>query len=658
MRRFPYNSRLIEADTAGPMLQFIRNLFKNWIVIAIFGVLVVIAFLFFGIEGYFSQSNATWVAKVDGHEISQQDFNTAFNNYRQAQLNTPGNTMEAADFEKPEVKQKVLDLVINRQLLVNANARWGIRVPDAEVRDQIASYPVFQVNGKFDPSTYLAYLAQQGKTARQFQDEIRTDLATQQIPQAIVGTAFGTKAEAEAFLRLQLQTRDFSYVDLPPPAPTAAQGDVTAAQVADYYTAHKSEFMSPEQVSVNYIDLDAATMKVTPDLSDKALQARYDKEKLKFVSPPQWQVSHILIKLPAKPTATDKQAALAKAQKVDALAKAQGADFAKLAEQYSDDLGSKRQGGDLGWLQKGDAGPEFQAALDKMKKGEISGPVLTSEGYEIIDLRDVRPGHTETFAQVRDQLAAEATKSARADAYRDVGGKLTDMIYNDPTSLKPAARKLGLTIQTTPLFGRDGAKTGIAANPKVVKAAFSDMVLVQGNTSDPIDLGHDHMVVIHVDKHVPAAPKPLAEVSDQIRQDIIQQRVDATAKTIADAALAKLKGGAKLDALAQAAGQKVEQKTGVLRNATDIDPELLQAVFKLAHPAKGSDTRALVPLKGGHYALVTLAAVKPGDVAKVPAEARDFLREQMARAFGDAEFKEFIAVLRKQAKIETAPQRL
>ena len=640
------------------MLQFIRNLFKNWIVIAIFGVLVVIAFLFFGIEGYFSQSNATWVAKVDGHEISQQDFNTALNNYRQSQMNAPGNTMEAADFEKPEVKQKVLDLVINRQLLMDANAKLGIRVPDSVVRDQIASYPVFQVNGKFDSSTYLAYLAQQRKSAQQFQDEIRTDLATQQIPQAIAGTAFSTKEDAEDFLRLQLQQRDFSYIDLPPPAPTASQAGVTDAQIADYYKAHKSEFMSPEQVSVNYIDLDAATMKVTPDLSDKALQARYDKEKSKFVSPPQWEVSHILIKLPAKPTAGDRQAALAKAQKVDALAKAPGADFAKLAEQYSDDLGSKHQGGDLGWLQKGDAGPEFQAALDKMKKGDISAPVLTSDGYEIIDLRDVRQGHTETFAQVRDQLAAEATKSARGDTYRDVGGKLTDMIYNDPTSLKPAAKKLGLTVQTTPLFGRDGAKTGIAANPKVVKAAFSDLVLVQGNTSDPIQLGPDHMVVIHVDKHVPAAPKPLAEVSDVIKHDIIQQRIDASAKMIAQAAFAKLKGGTKLDALAQAAGQKVEQKTGVQRNATDVDPDLLQAVFKLKQPAKGSGTRALVPLEDGHYALVTLTAVKPGNISKVPAEAQSFLREQMARAFGEAELKEFVAVLRKQAKIETAPQRL
>ena len=640
------------------MLQAIRNLFKSWIVIAIFGVLVVVAFLFFGIEGYFSQSNATWVAKVDGHEISQQDFTAALNNARQQQLNQPGNTMDPSEFEKPAFKEEVLKQVINRQLLINANEKFGIEVPDAVVRDQIASYPIFQVNGKFDSSTYLAWLAQQGKTARQFQDEIRSDLATQQVPQAIVATAFATRAEADAFLRLQLQTRDFSYVELPPPAPTEQQQQVTDVQIADYYKQHRTDFMTPEEVSVNYIDLDAATMKATPDLSDKALQARYDKEKSRFVSPSQWEVSHILIKLPAKPSADEKQAALAKAQKVEALAKAPGADFAKLAEQYSDDLGSKRQGGDLGWLSKGDAGPEFQAALDKLKKGEISDPVLTSDGYHIIDVRDLREGRTETFAQVRDQLVQEATKDARQDNYRDVGNKLTDMIYNDPTSLKPAAAKLGLTIQTTPLFGRDGGKTGLAANPTVVKAAFSDLVLVQGNTSDPIDLGNDHMVVIHIARHVPAATRPLKEVSDQIKQDIVQQRVDASAKTIAEAAFAKLQGGEKLDALAQSTGQAVQQKTGAQRSAADLDPALLKAVFEMVHPAKGSDTRALVPLEKGRYALVVLSAVNPGDPSKIPAEAQGFLREQMARAYGASDFQAFLDVLRSGAKIETAPQRL
>ena len=640
------------------MLQFIRNLFKSWIVIAIFGVLVVVAFLFFGIEGYFSQSNATWIAKVNGHQISQQDFTSAMNNARQRQLNQPGNTMDAADFEKPEFKQQVLTQLINRQLLLDANDKLGIQVPDSAVRDEVAAAPVFQVNGKFDSSTYLAWLAQQGKTVRQFEDEIRSDIATHELPSAIVGTAFVTKAEAEAFLRLQLQERSFKYVDLPPPAASDADKAISDAEIAAWYKAHPKDFMRPEEVSLKYIDLDASTLNAKPDLGDAALKARYDKEKAKFVSPPQWQVSHVLIKVPAGATVADKQAALAKARHVEALAKAPGADFAKLAEQYSDDLGSKRQGGDLGWLAKGDAGAEFQTALDKLTKGQISDPVLTPDGYHIIDVRDVREGHVETFAEARNELVQEATKDAASDNYKNIADKLTDMIYDDPTSLAPAAEKLGLKIGTTPLFGRDGAPSGLAANPDVVKAAFSDTVLTQGNTSDPIQLGPDHIVVLHVDKHVAAAPRPIAEVRDQIRQDIVQQRVDERAKKLAQSAFAKLQGGATLDALAQAAGQAVQSQANLMRNAQGIAPALVKAVFEMPAPAKGGDSKVLVPMEKGHYALVSLESVTPGDSSKAPAEAQAFLRQQMAQSVGNMEINAFLDVLRRQGKIATASQRL
>jgi peptidyl-prolyl cis-trans isomerase D len=640
------------------MLQFIRNLFKSWIAIGIFGVLVVVAFLFFGIEGYFGQTNSTWVAKVGGHEISQQDFTTALNNYRQQQMNQPGNTMDPSDFQKPKVKQEVLKQLVNRQLLLNANDKLGIKVPNAAVRAQIAAIPAFQVNGKFDPKSYLSVLAQQSKTAQQFQAEVRSDLATQQLPNAIMSTAFTTQAEAEAFLRLQLQQRDFRFVDLPPPDPSKAQTQVTDAQIKHYYQQHQHDFMNPERVSVNYVELNAATMKVTPDLSEKALKARYAKQESKFVSPPQWEVSHILIKLPPKATAAQKEAARKQAQHVDKLARTPGADFAKLAKKYSDDLGSKNQGGNLGWLQKGDAGPKFQAALDKLQKGQISTPVLTPEGYHIIEVRNIRPGKTKTFAQVKGQLIQEAKKNARNDTYHKVADKFTDMIYDDPTSLKPAARKLDLTIHSTPLFGRKGAKSGLAANPQVVKAAFSDIVLVQNNSSDPIKLGKDHIVVIHLHQHVAAAPKPLAKVSDQIRKDIVQQRVDAQAKRAAQAAFAKLKAGTKLDALAASAGQKVQKKSGILRTDSSINPQLLKAVFKLPHPANGKVRRAVVPLKNGHYALVVLHAVEPGDMSKIPDKAQGFLREQMARAFGSMDLGSYLAVLRENAKIKTAPQRM
>ncbi|MEO6968226.1 MAG: SurA N-terminal domain-containing protein [Rhodanobacteraceae bacterium] len=637
------------------MLQKLRETFGGWPG-KVAGVILIFVFAFFGIEGYFVASNETWVGKVDGHEISQQQFQNDFNAYRQQQLAAPDNKMDAADFEKPDVKRAVLDRLVNQLVLLNANEKLGVVVPDSAVREQIASVPQFQVDGRFNSDAYLAMLSANSKTPQQYQDEVRAGLAVSQLPGAIIDTAFATDADADAFLRLRLQTRDFRYVVLPTPQPDSTE--VGEAEIAAYYQSHARDFMNPEQVSLHYIELDAATMKVDAATDEAALKVQYEKDKARFSVSEQRLVSHILIKVPPNATPAQQKVTLAKAQQIDQLAKAPNADFAKLAQQYSDDLGSKNQGGDLGWIEKGVTDPAFESALFAMQKGQISDPVLSPEGYHIIDLRDVRAGQVKPFDEVRDQLAAEVAKSARESKFSDLGSKLTDAIYQDPSSLAPAAKALGLTVQTTPLFTRGGGDSGIDANKAVIKSAFSDQVLVQGNTSDPIDLGPNHIVVVHIADHVPAKPKPLSEVRDAIRKDILQARADAKARQQADTLFAQLQTKGDLDALAKGVNQPVKQATSVKRDAGSFDPQLLTAVFKMPRPAADKPDSALVPLSGGRYALVALSAVRDGDAASFPKAERDVLRRQMSQAIGTQDVLGLIDALRAKAKIETAPDRM
>src|SRR5579883_615187 len=636
------------------MLQQIREKLGGWPAKIIFGLMVFV-FSFFGIESYFVARNETWVAKVDGHEISQQDFQNSFNQYRQQQLAQPGNTMDASDFEKPAVKRAALDRLINQQLLLNLNEKLGVVVPDSAVRAQIEHVPQFQVDGHFSPDAYLAMLAASNRTPKQYEDEVRSSLAVSQLPEPIINTAFATGADVDAYLKLRMQTRDFHYVELPPPQ--MADANVTDDDIASWYKSHQKEYMTPEQVSLHYIELDASTMKVAPP-DEADLKARYEKEKAKFGTPEQREAAHILISVPKNATPAQQKAALAKAQQVASKAKAPGADFAQLAKQYSDDLGSKNQGGDLGWLSKGDTDPAFESALFAMKKGEISGPVLSPEGYHIIDLKDVRGGQVQSFEQVRDQLAAEAQKSERDSEYSDVAGKLTDLVYQDPSSLEPAAKALGLTVQTTPLFPRGGATTGIAANKAVVKAAFSDQVLSQGNSSDPIDLGPDHIVVIHVADHEPAKPKPLDQVRDQVHADILQARAIDAAKKQADALYAQLRKDGDLDAVAKSAGQTVKQATTVGRDSTAFDRQLLDVVFRMPRPAAGNTSQALAPLPKGRYALVVLNAVHDGDPSSLPKEQREMLRAQMGQVIGAEDVDGLLAALRAHARVQVAMDRL
>src|SRR5690625_2500440 len=468
------------------MLQSIREKIQGWPAIIIFGALSLLL-AGWGLGSYVVSSRDTWVAKVGDHEISKQAYQTQMNNMRRRMSQSQGDKFDPAYFQKPEVKKQIVEGMIDRYLLQQSGKDLGLVVTKNAVRQQIASIPSFQVNGKFDPATYRAVLTSNRLTPVAFQQQVRPGQATMLLPSKIAATSTIGEADVDDYLKLQLQTRDLHYVVLP--RPPVKSTEVSDAEVAEYYKAHPSDFMIPERVAVNYIELDASKLETDGKIDEATLKARYEQEKNRFVEPEQRLVSHILIKVPANATPEQQKQALEKARQVDAKARAEGADFAALAKKYSDDVGSAIQGGKLGWLQKGVTNKAFEDAMFSMQKGQISKPVLTPDGYDIIWLRDVRAGDVKPFDEVRDQLLAEVKKSNREHKYSELAGKLTDLVYKNPASLEPAADKLGLKIEKTGLFGRDGAEKGMASNPKVVKAAFSDNVLEDGNTSDPIKIG-------------------------------------------------------------------------------------------------------------------------------------------------------------------------
>lgn len=634
------------------MLQAMRNKMHGWPAVVLLGV-ATFAMTFFGIEGYIMSRADTYVAKVGKHEISQQDFQGRMNQLRQQLSAEQGDSFDPDAFEKPEMKLKVLDGMIDQQLLLKANQDWGIRVPDQAVRDYIAAIPAFQINGQFDPATYRTLLAEQRKTPEMFQGDVRASLSTQALPNAIDASTIVTDAEIDHFLDLRMQRRDISYAVLPKPQP--ADATVTDAQIADYYKAHLADYMNPEQVSLQYLEVNGADLKPDAVPSDADLMKRYESEKQRYVQPEQREVSHILVNVPANATPEQQKAALAKADKI--AAEATPENFAKLAAQDSDDLGSKRQGGDLGWLQKGVTNAAFDTAMFALQKGEISKPVLTPDGYDIIWLRDTRSGEAKSFAEVRDQLLAEATAGDKDRKYNEVAGKLSDSAYQNPSSLEPAAQALGLSVKTTALFSRQGGE-GIAANPKVTKAAFGNDVLAQGNNSNLIELGNDDAVVIRVAKHVPAAAKPLAQVHDEIGKTILDQRIETAAKQQADTLLARLRKGEALAAVAASANADIKSANEVVRIQTDVPAALRDEAFLLPHPAEGKPQYAAVDMRDGSYALLAVDKVQGADLSKVTSEQRNMLRQQMIQAYGAVATQELIKSLRNSTEIKIAKDRM
>jgi peptidyl-prolyl cis-trans isomerase D len=628
------------------MLQAMRNKMHGWPAILLLGVSV-FAMSFFGIETYFMSHADSFVAKVGKREISQQDFQNAMNRVRENMQSREGDQFDSSAIEKPAFKLGVVNQLVDEQLLLKANDDWGLRVSRQAMQSTIAGFSWLQVNGQFDPTAYSSWLESQHKTSAMFEDDVRASLAPQLIPDAISAGTVVSDAQLDRYLDLYTQRRDLRYFEVPKPSLTDSQ--VSDAEIQSWYKAHVADYMNPEQVSLKYVEVNGADLKPETAPSDEDLKKRYEDEKQRFVQPEQRLVSHILVNVPTNATPAQQKTALAKAEEI--AAEATPADFAKLAEQDSEDLGSKRQGGDLGWLEKGVTNPAFETAMFALQKGQVSKPILSPDGYHIIWLRDIRAGQSKPFADVRADLLKEATTSDRERQYNDVAGKMSDNTYQNPSSLEPASQKLGLPIKSTGLFSRKGGD-GLAGNPKVIAAAFGDDVLVQGNNSGLIDLGNDHSVVIRVDKHVAAAARPLAEVSDDVKKHILDERVSAAAKKLADGALAQLAKGDPMPAVAKSMNAQLKTTSESTRQSTDVPAALLTQAFLLPHPAAGTSQFAVVELQDGNYALLAVDKVQPGDLSKVSPDQRDALRRQMTQAYAFETQRELLKLLRAKSKIK------
>jgi len=635
------------------MLQTLHDKFSGVIAKIVLGIIVIVFGGFFGIQSYMNPQNETYVAKVDGKEVTQDQFRDAWNNYRAQIQQMQGGQFDPVIFDTPQRKSQMLDQLVDQQLLANASEKLQIMVPKSQVDEVIRNEPAFQVDGKFDADRAKMLLTANGRSPAAYRADIEKSIGQRILPAVLAQTVVVTDAEVNTYLRLRDQTRDFSYIKLDKPA---ADGiNIADADIDAYYKAHSAEFMTAEKVSLQYVELDAAKMAVdiTPD--EAALKQRYEEQKARFTEEEQRLASHILVKVEKNANPEAQKAALEKAKAIAAEAKS-GKDFAALAKEKSDDLGSKSTGGDLGWLAKGVTDPAFENALFSMNKGDISEPVLSPEGYHVIDLRDVRAGNIKPYAEVKAELAKQYLETERERRYSDISGKLTDAIYKDP-SLEAAAKALGLPLQKTALFSRSGG-IGIAANPKVLKAAFSSTVLSEGGTSDPIELEPNHIVLVHLDQHEASVPKSLDAVRDDIRKSLVDAELAKRAKEQADTLFARLQKGESLDQVAAVVKAKVEHEKDVGRNATNLDGRLVAEMFKAARPAEGKSVNVEVALADSAYALAALTGVKDADPAKLDAKTREAARGQISQGYSNEAVRGFIEVLRKSADIKRAEDRL
>ncbi len=658
------------------MLQTLRDKTSGWIATVILGLLVV-PFAFFGMEQYLFQRNDTFAAKIEAppkwwpaapavwpvtmlwqhDEIGADEFRTAFERERSQRRQQQGEQFDARAFETVDSKRKVLETMIDQHVLTLTASHAGIAVSDALVRETIEGIPAFQANGKFDPQRYQLALASQvpARSPRQFEQDVRQSLEQSLIPTEVAQSAFATPSELQRVLRLLGEKRDVSYAILPPPAPDATP--VTAAEIQRWYDSHVADYRAPETVSLEYIEVDGKSLPAPAAGDETALHQRYEQEKARFIEPDQRLASHILVKVDAGASVAMQKAAEAKAAQLAEQARQPGADFAALARANSDDTGSKAAGGDLGWVAKDVMTKPFEDALFAMQAGEIRGPVKTTFGWHVIQLREIKVGKQVAFEQAREQLAREQADADRDHAFNDVTGKLVDQVNKNPTTLTPAARLVGLPVLQAGPIAR-GQGSGIMASPKVQHVAFSESMIEDGTVSDPIELGPSHSVLIRVAQHAQAHQLPLAQVSQRVIAEIRGDRAIKAASAAADKLIAEVRAGRNLKELAAARNLAASDMPGLPRGTPVPDAAVAEAMFKVPAPVPGKVSPGKALMADGRVVVFAVSKITPGNPSEATAQQKTSMQQQLAQMAGGDDVESLVRTLRKRMKVTVAEDRL
>ena len=637
------------------MLQTLREKTTGWIA-ALIVILLVIPFAFFGIENYMSPSVSVYVAKVGEAEISPDEFRTRFEEYRRQMRQMLGDRFDGRMFDQPEIKRQMLDRLVEEQLLLQAGERMGLTVPPARLQKEILQVQAFQRDGKFDPDLYRMMLQGQNMSPRQFEERVRRDLEVQALSEPVSRSAFVTEAYVHDFLRLRDQRRDIAYVLVPPPGEDTIEAPDDAA-IEAFHAANAERYQTDEQVTIEYLEVDAAGIEVPTVADEESLRRRYEEQGFRFREPEQRLLSHILVSVAQDADADAQRAAREKLDAIVARLAEPEADFAAIAREASEDIGSKSAGGDLGWIERGMTDPAFETAAFAQQAGSVGEPVQSAEGWHLIQVREVRAEVVKPFEAVRAELEREYLESERERAFSELSGKLVDLVYRDPTTLAPAARELGLEIRREGPFSRT-ASSGIAANPAVREQAFSSILIGEGTVSDSIELEPNHIAVIRVAEHFPAKPLPLEDVRDRVRADIVADRLAAAATAAAEALETRLAGGESLADVAASIGAEVVESKDAGRSGGAADPAVVREAFELPRPAEGAASRGLASLGGNRYALVEVQAVRDGDPNSVAAAEREALRSQLGQALSSIELRGLLDTLRRDAEVRIAEDRM
>ena len=493
----------------------------------------------------------------------------------------------------PMAAPQALNSLVNDKVLLVEARRLGLKATDDDLRDYLHQGQLGQIifpNGNYSQEAYDDLVSRTGYTMPQFEALLREEILRNKLRSLVSGSASVTDAEVKQQFDKQNTKIKFDYAVI-------KKDDILKnlhpadAELKAYFSLNQKTYLNsiPEKRQLKYVVFDTSKLVEQTQVTQQDLESYYDQHREEYRVPEQVNVRHILIKSPlpgpdgkVDPKAMD--AARAKAQDVLKQVKA-GGNFADLAKKYSDDPGSAKNGGSLGFIGRGRTVPEFEKAAFSLPKGGTSDLVQSSYGFHIIHVDDKQDAHMKSLDEVKGQIEPLIKQQKSAQAAQSAASQLLTQARS--SSLDKAAAAKGLQVIATDFITRNNLLPGIGTDPQFTTAAFSQTA---NAPPDQVQL-HDGFAVYEVTAVKPPSTPTFEEARSRVEQEFKDER----------------------------ASSLLAQKTAELSDRAKADHDLKKAAKELGAEFKTSDFVApdgQVPEIGSMTGPAAVAfTLKPGEIS-------------------------------------------
>lgn len=632
------------------MFDFVRKHMK--IMQFVLFLLIVPSFVLFGVQGYDNmREGGDAVAKVAGQEIRQAQWDEAHRREVE-RLREQLPNLDTRMFDTPEARLGTLERLVRERVLAAAAEKQHLLVSDQRVARELQDNQLIASlrgpDGRLDMTRYRDLLARQGMTPEMFENQVRADIASQQVLGGVTQSAFTPPAQAGVALGSFFERREVRVARFPA-QDYRARVNPTDAQLQAFYQENPQLFQQPEQATIEYVVLEPAALQASTAINEADLRTYYEQNAGRLTGQEERRASHILVEVPKGAGAEAKQQARAKAEALLAEVKKNPDSFAEVAKKNSQDAGSAAQGGDLDWFRPGTlaAKPLEEAAFALKNKGDVSGIVESEFGFHIVRLTDIKPAPKQrSFEEVKPELEAQIKREQAQKRYAEAAETFSNTVYEQSDSLKPVAEKLKLEVRTAQGVTRtpQPGATGPLASEKFLQSLFSADALERKRNTEAVEFGPSQMVSGRVVQHQPARTRPFEEVKAQVREQVVNRQA---------AELARKEGMEKLAAWkAQPASANLPAAETVSRTERGTQPPQVVEAALRADPA-ALPAMVGVDLGGDGYAVVQVTRVLPRPAAP-PQQVQQEIG-QYTRAWAAAEAQAYYEMLKDRFKVQITP---